>query len=408
MQLWYEIDGSAVGPVSVKELKAEAASGRLPREALVWKDGSSKRQPAASIPGLFPQSTSTPASAEAKANVREVSVEEPTQSQAAAVAVQTLQAAKGHTANLLHDLRGVKFKDEVLPVDTELAGRMSKDVIFWAVTALAVVPLLISTIERTEYQLTAFALFFAVLWGVVFKLLVVRSSRPWTPLIGSLLFTGCVGIPILLFGYRTVTPDAYLAMASSKSGVVSLAGFVIQVGVCEELVKIVPVIGYMTWKRKQADPIHAVLIGVFSGLGFAAFENMDYGWQAIVGSARQAYEDGVLGAARGTHTAMVLIMLRSLSLVFCHAVWSGIFAYFITTGFATGKRLPAMFVIGLAVSAVLHGVYDWLTMVQMTFATFVVAGSFVLFYSYLTKLRLLVGAELVGDTGSETATPVPA
>ena len=97
-----------------------------------------------------------------------------------------------------------------------------------------------------------------------------------------------------------------------------------------------------------------------------------------------------MGAALGTYYAMVNVMLRSLSLVFCHAIWSGIFAYFVTTGFAAGSRLAAMFLIGLFVSAMLHGVYDWLTGIQMTFAALVVAGSFVLFYAYLTKLRLLI------------------
>jgi len=108
----------------------------------------------------------------------------------------------------------------------------------------------------------------------------------------------------------------------------------------------------------------------------------------VINSAILAKKDGVVGAMEGTYDAMVNVMLRSLSLVFCHAVWSGIFAYFITSGFATGSRIAAMFVVGCAVSSVLHGVYDWLTMVQMTFAAFVVAGSYILFYAYLTKLRM--------------------
>jgi RsiW-degrading membrane proteinase PrsW (M82 family) len=135
------------------------------------------------------------------------------------------------------------------------------------------------------------------------------------------------------------------------------------------------------------------MIGIFSGLGFAAFENMSYGQSAIYQSALMAKKAGVAGAAAGTRGAMIHVMLRSLSLVFCHATFSGIFAYFVTTGFATGKRFVAMVLIGLSVSAILHGAYDWLTSVQMTMATGVVILSFVLFYAYLTKLNQLLGSD---------------
>ncbi len=289
----------------------------------------------------------------------------------------------------MRDLKTIDFRDEVLPVDAELVGKLGRDAVFWVVTALATVPLLISTIEKMQFQLTAFAIFFAVLWGVVFKLLVVRTQIAWMPLVASLFFTGCIGVPLLLFSYQTVVPASYLAMASSTSGVTSLVGFIFQVGVCEELLKMLPVVGYLLWKRKNADPVGAVLIGIFSGLGFAAFENIGYGDQAIFASASLADEAGAMGAAYGTQRAMVLILLRSLSLVFCHAVWSGILAYFVTTGFAAGSRVVAMALIGLAVAATLHGSYDWLCTVQPTFAAAVVAFSFVLFYAYLSKLRLL-------------------
>ena len=147
---------------------------------------------------------------------------------------------------------------------------------------------------------------------------------------------------------------------------------------------------YLAWKRNAASPLVAILVGIFSGLGFAAFENMSYGQSAIFRSAVLAKKAGQVGAAVGTRGAMINVMLRSLSLVFCHAIFSGIFAYFVTTGFAAKRRFVAMSAIGLGVSAVLHGAYDWLTGVQMTAATGVVVFSFVLFYSYLIKLRQLL------------------
>lgn len=178
---------------------------------------------------------------------------------------------------------------------------------------------------------------------------------------------------------------------ASESGLVRLFGFIIQVGICEELCKTLPIIGYLLWKRRQADASTVVLIGVFSGLGFAAFENIDYGYDSIANSYELTRQHGAVGNVIGTANAMVNVMLWSLSLVFCHAVWSGIVGYFLALAWLTGKRRGALFLVGLLTASVLHGIYDWLVSVllQPTFAALVVAASFMLFYAYLSKLRAL-------------------
>jgi len=290
----------------------------------------------------------------------------------------------------LSDLKSVNFHQEVFPVDKHLISHIAADPYFWTVACLAAVPLLINTLEKQEFQLTAFALFFAAIWGVIFKTLIVRTEAAWKYLAASLFFTGVVGIPSLLVSYDKVLPKAYLTMSASDSGVTSLLGYILQVGLCEEFVKIIPVLAYLFFKKKAANPLTAILIGIFSGLGFAAFENMRYGDSSVLQSIKLAKKAGAAGVAFGTHAAMVNVMVRSLSLVFCHATFTGIFSYFVITGFATGKRFLALLTVGLAVSSVLHGVYDWLTGVQTTMATAVVVLAFVLFYSYLTKLKALL------------------
>jgi RsiW-degrading membrane proteinase PrsW (M82 family) len=136
-----------------------------------------------------------------------------------------------------------------------------------------------------------------------------------------------------------------------------------------------------------------ILVGVFSGLGFAAFENLMYGKLAILGTLLATEARGAAGLVEGVQVAMVMPMLRSLSLVFCHAVWAGIFAYFLAVATVTGRRWGAMFLVGLLLTATLHGVYDWLCSIQPTMAAFTAGVSFVLFYGYVAKIRGLVGAE---------------
>lgn len=398
MQKVFYVDrnGNSQGPYEPKELRTLAKAGLITSDTLLFREGETGRFEAGKVRGLF--ADAGPASAQGDfSNVEKVLANRAdhqenlasVSSAAIDIGAHSLDKVKGQASQLITDLKNVDFKEEVFPVDRTLIDQLLRDTVFWVVTALAAVPLLISTIDRREYQLTAFALFFAVLWGVVFKSLIVRAEVGWNILAASLFFTGIVGIPALLFSYASVLPRSFTAMASSDSGVKSLLGYVFQVGVCEELTKLLPVLMYLFWKRRQASPLNAILIGIFSGLGFAAFENMSYGESAIFRSAVLAERAGVRGAAVGTQMAMVNVLLRSLSLVFCHAVWSGIFAYFVTAGFASGKRFLAMTLIGLSVSAILHGAYDWLTGVQMTAATCVVVMSFVLFYAYLMKLKHL-------------------
>ena len=314
-----------------------------------------------------------------------------------------LESAKHHATAFLTDLKSLNFREEVVPIDaTNLAGLL-RDHVFWGVTLLGIVPLLIGTLkERPDYQLTIFALFFAILWGVVFKYFIVRSSQTWPILMASMFTTGIGGLFLLLALYKHVLPVNLIA---SESGLIRLLGFIVEVGICEELCKALPIIGYLLWKRRDADASTVVLVGVFSGLGFAAFENIGYSNLSIAHTVEMTQLHGTSGLIDGTADAMVNVLLRSLSCVFGHAVWSGIVGYFLAVAWLTGKRRGALFLVGLLTASILHGVYDWLVVVlsQDTFAAFVVAVSFMLFYAYLSKLRALTTPALTASSKTEVA-----
>jgi RsiW-degrading membrane proteinase PrsW (M82 family) len=224
----------------------------------------------------------------------------------------------------------------------------------------------------------------------------------WTWLIASLFFTGLIGLPGLLFVYQFL-PAAFVKMPFSQYALVRLAGMIAMVGISEELLKVFPVVAYLSWNRKRADPMTALLVGVFSGLGFAAFENMAYGDRSVRDSFDMAQQFGPAGHALGVREAMVTALFRSLSLVFCHAVWSGITAYFALMAFLTPRRAPLLASTGILLAALLHGSYNWLAGIQLTFATLVVAGSFVLFYAYVTKLRNLVASASEAEDTSDAS-----
>lgn len=396
MAQWYwSENGQQQGPCDGKQLKQLAKAGRIHPASLVWKDGMAEWAPASQVQGLFD-------GVAVAASPPPPPVQPATSSEGPALAEKAVAAARQQAATIFSDLRTLNFREEVIPLDESNLRTVLRDYVFWCVTLLGVVPLLIYTVERTDYQLTAFALFFAALWGVIFKYFIVRVSHRWPILVASLFTTGIAGIYVLLKIYEHLLPGAYLNLANSQSGVVSLIGFIFQVGLWEELCKAVPVIAYLVWKGRNAEPLTAVMVGVFSGLGFAAFENVFYAQRAIDNSVGLAYEYGLEGSAVGTQAAMVNVMLRSLSLVFCHAVWAGIMAYFLAVAALGRRRWGALFLIGWATSSILHGVYDWLAGMQPTLAALMVAVSFMLFYAYMGKLRALGSAEPAAATDTDT------
>ncbi len=297
-----------------------------------------------------------------------------------------IDAGAQQARTILEDLKQIPVKQEVIPIDNSNIHLLLKDFVFWAVTFLGIIPLLIITVKQPSTQLTMFALFFAFVWGVIFKKFIVNDPYTNRLAIPSLFFTGIIGIWLLLFAYRFL-PDFYLNMADSRNPFISLLGFVFQVGICEELIKSLPVFIALRWFKKDISALSLITIGVFSGLGFAAFENLQYGDSAINSAYAKAMNYGVEGLVSGVQNAMVNVMLRSLSLVFCHAVFSGIVAYFVTTAYIRKEKMGALIVLGFMVSAVIHGLYDWLSGMQPTLAAMLAGFSFALFYGYLSKLK---------------------
>jgi len=299
----------------------------------------------------------------------------------------TAGAQTSRFRRLLNDIKGLDLRGEILPTGRGDLVAMFKDFVFVAVILLGTIPLLIISVTRTDAQLTLFALFFALVWGVVFKLFILQDEASWKWPIASLFFTGIVGLWALLFMYTFLLPEFYLDLADSGNLVVSLIGFVLQVGLWEESLKAVPVLALAFWLGRKLSPMHLLTVGVFSGLGFAAFENMDYANRAISQSYSLTRDFGISGLVEGVQAAMVTVLLRAVSLVFAHAVFAGIVAYFVAAAAARTHGRTALIMLGVGLAALLHGLYDWLAGLQTTAAALVIALCFVLFYSYVTRLR---------------------
>lgn len=300
---------------------------------------------------------------------------------------------------VIRDLKEMDFADEVLPLDAANVRELRGDAVFWSVAFLGLAPLVIATLPTHKVQLAGFALFFATVWAAIMKHLIVRAPEaPLRPLIQAFLFSGTLGVFLLMGVYDRLVPVALLALPASPNPFASAVGFVLQVGVLEECVKVLPVLFFVRQaRRRRLDVLSILLVGVFSGLGFASLENLLFSDRATEQSIALTAARGAAGLRQGVYSAMVVVMLRSLSLVFCHGLWSGIFAYFIAVSRFTQDRFGALFIVGLAVSSTLHGLYDWASFRSTLAAASMASVSFILFYAYMSKLDHTFG---VDDSGS--------
>ena len=303
--------------------------------------------------------------------------------------------SKEHAGKVFQDLKSIQFKDEIIPIDSRNFGVITKDFVFWSVSLLGILPLFIATISSKHTQITIFSWFFAFVWGVIFKVFILKNKDPWKQPVMSLFFTGVIGVAILLISYQYILPHWYLNLSESDNQIISLCGYIFQTGLNEELLKAFPILIIIYLSKGRVNPLSIVAMGVFSGLGFAAFENIGYEHKAVNSTIRITANFGDEGTAYAVQSAMITTMLRSISLVFCHATWSGIVGYFIAAALIRREKIIALSLVGLGVASTLHGAYDWLQGMQQTLAALIAGFSFVLFYGYLSKLESMVSLQEV-------------
>ena len=374
---YYDLQGNKKGPVDWDTLRQLAKNRKIfPNTQVVTPDGQTKS--ALKVDGLDFSTASTPPNAQPRTSVNDI----------------------------LESFRTTDFKKEILPVNAHNAVVILKDPTFWVVLMLGALPLAIASFNHLAVGLYGLYFFFAFVWGGILRGLVLKTTGNLVLPIMAFFLTGIVGI-FLLRVFHQCLPPFYLTMPEHSNPIIQLFGFIFQTGLWEEFCKIMPVILYLIWKREHAQPMMMVLIGVFSGLGFAAFENVDYAVvHGIMGGLEnidtalgnilsaendEEFQGAIETAAVATflHNSSIMIMalLRAVSCTFGHAIWTGIFSYYLVCALNSRKQWAVFCCLGLAVPMVLHGIYNWFCKLQPGYATFVVAISFFLFYVYLSKLR---------------------
>lgn len=198
----------------------------------------------------------------------------------------------------------------------------------------------------TLFTFYAIALYFSLIWGLFFHSVFRTPQVKIKTTTGVFFLTQVIiFIAVELLNIPSVHP--LYRLTESSALVPRLIGFTAGVGVFEEAIKALPVF-FLCYRAKEGPllPQTAVFYGLISGVGFGVFEGV--GYQLTV------------NRELGYEASFFLNIARLTSLPFLHAIWAGIAGYFIALSVLYPRSRRALWVLAIAIPALLHGLYDTL------------------------------------------------
>lgn len=236
-----------------------------------------------------------------------------------------------------------------------------------------------------------FAIYFAMTWGLVIWLFVRPEKIGLMDIVRVSLFTAFMGV--FLVGLLARVPGvAQLVVASRGAGVVQrVLGLIFGVGLLEELVKALPILWIFLRNREPGTVREITYLGCVSGFAFGVSEAVAYS---------VFYAQNVLRGDMPLGVYVVVQLARLITLPLLHAVWAGIAAQFIALGVEAPALRRGLVLAGIAIAALLHGVYDLLasTILGFAFAMLTVLV-FIAYVRSVEAMRAAVRAAAGGSSG---------
>jgi RsiW-degrading membrane proteinase PrsW (M82 family) len=307
-------------------------------------------------------------------------------------------AATAAAAGFFQDVVAVSLREVVL-ADRRQALEILKSPVFLFLCLVAVVPLAIQVLDGVKPILNGLAIWSGVLWALLLFRLFGDRDLPVTLAIGTVFFTAFVGLPLLEV-YLALPPHLTETAVRSRWLPVRLVGYVLGVGVREEVCKAIPLFLLAWLTTRMRNPLSGVVLGMMSGVGFAIAENVYYVFKTLESALGAASQTGRLG-----YLAIPIYnnVVRMAMTPFLHGCLSGVFGYFIALAAADRARRWPLLVTGLALSALLHGLFDTFVGMSPLYGVVIEAGTFFLVLTFVLKARGLSAArELAGGVFDRT------
>ncbi|MDB5349538.1 MAG: hypothetical protein JWN86_785 [Planctomycetota bacterium] len=409
---WYYGEGEERrGPVSYSELRQLALEGKVLRETLVWNETLKDWSPAASVTDLrlldVPLETGAPA-AKTKPAGRRPSLDDTNNS---GFGLSGSDRAT-ETYGVLEPF--VQFFQELVAVAIYIvsAQMLKKKAVRWVI-GFGLFPLAL-VYARSEFRLESWitmsllGAYFALFWAAFFHAILRPTGPVWNRGVLWAILVVLIGMPLLLASQELSVRQTLLKKALESPKVLDrFVGFTFGVGLPEEFVKVLPFFLFALSRKQRIEAKSGLFWGLSCGFGFAIAEAvMQYNkihasqfFKSSVQIADLARSVGPGDPASSATLTEILFQVysgtlvgqitRFISLPLLHAAWSGINGWFIASASRDANNVLPAVIVGLLLTALLHGTYD-------TFASSASIGgraigmasavvSLLLFLAYMSK-----------------------
>ncbi len=384
---YYSVGEEKLGPVTLLELRGMLAGKQLMPSDLVWKEGLPDWQPVRDVPeingsALVPRSASaspvpTDAGRADDWNERHVFVDVP-----------------GMFGNLRHAGLTAGLPIRTWLTDRPLSLVWVQIVAFMVCFPLALVQYYGGRDVPLEEAAWALCLYFAILGGAILHRCIRPEPISTGRLLGIWFFTSIISTFLveLISEIAAAVPSLREAFTQEKSQFIFYRWLqsTLAVGLIEEACKAIPLIWIVTRSQRPIHPTTVAYLGCISGLAFGSTEGIRY-------SFRYIFEWDMPAQSIGGY--LLIQVLRWISLPLLHAIWAGIFGYFIATAMCFSNARISTCVVALFSVAVLHGTYNWSWGVLPWLPFSIGTASLLLFVGYI---RNQLPADLVSYRQSET------
>ena len=251
-----------------------------------------------------------------------------------------------NNGNVLSQIKSFGTK-LLIPKDSLSFKNLKSDKRLLVIALVGLAPaFLISFTGASVITFYAIALYFSMIWGLFYYSVFSTGQVSIKKAIGLFFLTQLV-IFILVDILRIPSINPLYALTGENNGFISrLIGFTFGVGVFEEFVKLFPVYLLLRKSKEPLVPQTVVFYGLMSGIGFGVFEGVVY--QLTVNNQLDY------------GTSFFMNIARLTCLPFLHSIWAGISSYFLAFSFLYPKNRHSMWLLGILIPAILHGLYDTL------------------------------------------------
>ncbi|MEK7541145.1 MAG: PrsW family intramembrane metalloprotease [Patescibacteria group bacterium] len=199
-----------------------------------------------------------------------------------------------------------------------------------------------------DYKIILY-IFFGILPALVWLSYYLRKDvhpEPKLMVLKVFLWGAFITLPVFL---AQLGLSALLAELNLPTFVVSLLYWFVVIALTEEFFKYLVVRGKVFNDCNLDEPLDIMLYMIISALGFAALENILY----LFSPANNLSFNQVL------NNTIIISFVRFIGATFLHTLASGTLGYFLALSFYETKNKTRLFLAGLSVAAIAHGLYNF-------------------------------------------------